>query len=121
MEFCETPTERRRDVGDPPLPSEERQGPVVLKNVRPLDGLRRDFVRDRLSLTVRAFGGWRRRMKLSRSSCSRARFRRVGMACRVPVVLAKVRRNWLGMLLPGMRLQRRARLARSKWSVCVTR
>ena len=52
-------------VADPPLPSGERQGPIVLKNVTPLDGLRRDFVRDRPSLTVRAFGGWRRRMKLS--------------------------------------------------------
>ena len=41
------------------------QGDGHLKKARPLDGLRRDFVRDRLSLTVRAFGGWRRRMKLS--------------------------------------------------------
>jgi hypothetical protein len=39
----------------------------------------------------------------------------------VHVVLAKGRRNWLGMSLPGMRLQRRARLAWSKWPVRVTR
>ena len=60
-------------------------------------------------------------------SCSRARFRRVGLACRArlhvaaDIVLAKVRRNRLGMSLPGVRLQRRARLARSKWPVRVTR
>ena len=59
-------------------------------------------------------------------SCSHARARRVGLACRarlrvVHIVLAKARRNRLGMSLPGMRLQRRARLARSKWSVRVTR
>jgi hypothetical protein len=43
------------------LVSRRRKPPVVLKKARPLDGLRRD----RPSLTVRAFGGWRRRMKLS--------------------------------------------------------
>jgi hypothetical protein len=58
-------------------------------------------------------------------SCGLARGRRVGLACRarlrIHIVLAKGRRNWLGMSLPGVRLQRRARLARSKWPVRVTR
>ena len=63
-------------------------------------------------------------------SCSRARFRHVGLACRarlrveaagVHIVLAAVRGNWLCMSLRGVRLQRRAGLARSIWSVRVTR
>ena len=63
-------------------------------------------------------------------SCSRARFRRVGLACRarlrveaagVYIVLAAVRGNWLCMSLRGVRSQRRAGLARSIWSVRVTR
>ena len=52
-------------------------------------------------------------------SCSRARFRRVGLACRarlrvagVHIVLAAVRGNWLRVSLRGVRLQRRPRLAR---------
>ena len=62
------------------------------------------------------------------TSCSRARFRHVGLACRarlrveaagLHIVLAAVRGNWLCMSLRGVRLQRRAGLARSIWSVRV--
>jgi type IV secretory pathway TrbD component len=39
----------------------------------------------------------------------------------IQIVLAAVRGNWLRMSLRGVRLQRRAGLARSIWSVRVTR
>jgi hypothetical protein len=70
-----------------------------------------------------------RRTLFAPPSCSHARFRRVGLACRaqlrvvtsVPIVLTALPGNWLRMSLRGVRLQRRARLARSVWSVRVTR
>jgi hypothetical protein len=88
---------------------------------------RRNFVRQCIGVYIHE--------TLRSPSCSRARFRRVGLACRarlriavgstsaagLRLVFAKVRRNWFGMSLRGVRLQRRARLARSKWSVRVTR
>ena len=46
---------------------------------------------------------------------------RLRVAAGVHIVLAEVRGNWLRMSLRGVRLQRRAGLARSIWSVRVTR
>ena len=51
----------------------------------------------------------------------RARLRVAASVAGTHIVLAKVRRNWLDMSLRGVRLQRRAWLARSKWSVRVKR
>jgi len=57
-------------------------------------------------------------------SCSRARFRRVGLArvaAGVHINLAAIRDSWRRMSLPRVRLQRRTGLAGSIWSVLVTR
>ena len=55
------------------------------------------------------------------SLACRARLRVAASIACIRIVLAKVRRNWLDMSLRGVRLQRRAWLARLKWSVRVKR